>query len=321
MLKSLFDTLSVPTSYTKDNYETTKIFDSNHRLGKNFKGEPSILFKTNKNNFKNTDYLGKYIHLRFDIECNLKEGDKDINENYTIISCLAEDEQSKKIFLEVCETTYLEIGSEPSNSKIYDLTHSIIELFKGWSANKTDFLGLWGELFMIVSSDDQIKCLKAWHNHNNDKYDFYDDNSALEVKCTTKGERKHEFRHHQLMSNLSNHYIASILTKENYSKGLSVNDLFQKIMENKLDNLLIDKLKKVFFSIVQNIPESIINNYRYDYDFAKRNLMYFSVPEINTLENHDQSISNIKYTMDLSQKQNVDELGKDKFTSYLHFPS
>jgi len=83
----------------------------------------------------------------------------------------------------------------------------------------------------------------------------------------------------------------------------------------------MNKLKKVFFSIVQNIPESIINNYRYDYDFAKRNLMYFSVPEINTLENHDQSISNIKYTMDLSQKQNVDELGKDKFTSYLHFPS
>ena len=39
------------------------------------------------------------------------------------------------------------------------------------------------------------------------------------------------------------------------------------------------------------------------------------------LENKDEFITNINYTIDLSQKPSVDSLSKNKFTSYLHFPS
>ena len=67
---------------------------------------------------------------------------------------------------------------------------------------KKGFIGLWGELFLIVSSNNQVKVLEAWHNHAEDKYDFYDNNEALEVKCTTQGDRKHDFRHHQLVSKI-----------------------------------------------------------------------------------------------------------------------
>jgi len=49
--------------------------------------------------------------------------------------------------------------------------------------------------------------------------------------------------------------------------------------------------------------------------------LYFNVSDISTLSNLDQSITNIEYTMDLSQKQNLENLSKDKFTSYLHFPN
>ena len=47
--------------------------------------------------------------------------------------------------------------------------------------------------------------------------------------------------------------------------------------------------------------------------------MYFRVADISTLTNNDQSITNIKYTMDLSQKQNLGELPQNEFTSCLYF--
>jgi len=37
------------------------------------------------------------------------------------------------------------------------------------------------------------------------------------------------------------------------------------------------------------------------------------------LKNNDQSITNIKYTMDLSQKQNLSELPQNEFISCLYF--
>ena len=52
----------------------------------------------------------------------------------------------------------------------------------------------------------------------------------------------------------------------------------------------------------------------------QKNLLYFKVKGLSKLENSDDSISNISYTIDLSKKNSVENLSKDKFTSYLHFP-
>ena len=88
-----------------------------------------------------------------------------------------------------------------------------------------------------------------------------------------------------------------------------------------MDINLKDKVNKIYYKIVGNTPEEKLNEFKYDFEFAKKNLLYFKVSEISTLKNKDQSITDIEYKMDLSQKQSVDILSKDKFTSYLHFPN
>ena len=319
MLKRIFDGLDTPDSEKEDLYTTEKIFNKNHRIAKNFINQPSILFKTKKNTNTNTNYLGKNIFLRFDVPCTIADNKKTLSENYTILSCISEDKEIKKIFLEVCETTFSKISNEPDDNEIKSITESIIDLFKNLPDAKRGYIGLWGELFLIASSSNQLKILEAWHNHDEDKYDFYNDNQALEVKCTTQGYRKHHFRHHQLISKMDAHFIASVLTKENHSKGVSVNDLYKKIMKNKMDINLKDKLSKIYYKIVGKAPEDKLNEFKYDFEFAKKNLLYFKVSEISTLTNKDQSITEIEYLMDLSQKNNVDQLSDNKFTSYLHF--
>ena len=81
------------------------------------------------------------------------------------------------------------------------------------------------------------------------------------------------------------------------------------------------KLKSIYYKIIGKTPEEELIEYKYDFDFAKKNLLYFKVSGLSNLVNNDSSISDIKYSIDLSQKQSVDSLSKDKFTSYLHFPN
>ena len=69
------------------------------------------------------------------------------------------------------------------------------------------------------------------------------------------------------------------------------------------------------------MPEDKLDEFKYDFEFAKKNTLYYKVSEISTLVNNDQSITDIEYLMDLSQKNNVENFSEDKFISYLYFPN
>ena len=319
MLEEIFKKLETPSEKQEDIYKTELILGKYHRLGKNYKGQPSILINTKKNNESVAPYKGMSIRLRFNINCKIHEENE--KQNYTILSCISNDEQIIKIFLDICQTTISQLGKEPTPKEISEKTQMLIDLFKEMPNKLSSIVGLWGELFLIASSKNITKCLEAWHQHAEDKYDFYDNNEALEVKCTTQTDRKHKFKHDQLVSNLKDHYVASIMISDDPNKGLSVVDLYEDIKKRcKLDNLN-NKLKKIFFKIVGKTPYEELNEYRYSFDYSKKNLMYYKLKDISTLINEDDSVTDISYKVDLSRKKNVDELSKDKFTSYLHFPN
>ena len=319
MLEEIFKKLETPSEKQEDIYKTELILGKYHRLGKNYKGQPSILINTKKNNESVAPYRGMSIRLKFNINCKIHEENE--KQNYTILSCISNDEQIIKIFLDICQTTISQLGKEPTPKEISEKTQMLIDLFKEMPNKLSSIVGLWGELFLIASSKNITKCLEAWHQHAEDKYDFYDNNEALEVKCTTQTDRKHKFKHDQLVSNLKDHYVASIMISDDPNKGLSVVDLYEDIKKRcKLDNLN-NKLKKIFFKIVGKTPYEELNEYRYSFDYSKKNLMYYKLKDISTLVNKDDSVTDISYKVDLSRKKNVDELSKDKFTSYLHFPN
>jgi hypothetical protein len=200
MLEEIFKKLETPSEKQEDIYKTELILGKYHRLGKNYKGQPSILINTKKNNESVAPYRGMSIRLKFNINCKIHEENE--KQNYTILSCISNDEQIIKIFLDICQTTISQLGKEPTPKEISEKTQMLIDLFKEMPNKLSSIVGLWGELFLIASSKNITKCLEAWHQHAEDKYDFYDNNEALEVKCTTQTDRKHKFKHDQLVSNL-----------------------------------------------------------------------------------------------------------------------
>ena len=319
MYHDLFNKLTAPDSNNKDEYKSSKIPNTNHIIGKNFEGLPSILIKTKDQESIVSNYKGANILLRFNENCKIHEDN--MSSMFTILSCRSDDELTIKMFLDICETTIPQLNNEPSAEEIKKITNVIIELFKEISDKKRSIIGLWGELFLISSSSNKEKTLQAWHENPTDKYDFFDDNQALEVKCTSKTDRIHKFQHDQLLSEIKDHYIASIMVSENSNDGLSVLDLYEDIKKNKLPVNLINKLKKNFYRVVGSNPKEDLNEFKFDIDYSKKNLMYYKLKDINTLVNNDDSVTDISYNVDLSRKKNVDELSEDKFTSYLYFPS
>jgi hypothetical protein len=319
MYFNLFKQLSIPETNNDDEFKSTLIQNTKHRVAKNSKGLPSILINTKDSENLVSNYKGTNILLRFNENCKIHE-DK-TSSIFTILSCRSDDELTIKMFLDICETTIPQLKNEPSAEEIKKITNIIIELFREISDKKRSIIGLWGELFLISSSSNTEKTLQAWHENPTDKYDFFDNNEALEVKCTSKTDRIHKFQHDQLLSEIKDHYIASIMVSENPYDGLSVLDLYEDIKKNKLPINLINKLKKNFYRVLGSNPKEDLNEFKFDINYSKKNLMYYKLKDISTLVNDDDSVTDISYKVDLSKKKNVDELSKDKFTSYLHFPS
>jgi len=319
MYHDLFNKLSAPNTKNKDEYKSSKIPNTNHRIGKNFEELPSILIKTKDQESLVSNYKGANILLRFKESCKIHEDNT--SSIFTILSCRSNDELTIKMFLDICETTIPQLNNEPSAEEIKKITNVIIDLFREISDKKRSIIGLWGELFLIYSSSNTKKTLQAWHENPTDKYDFFDDNEALEVKCTSKTDRIHKFQHDQLLSEIKNHYIASIMVSENHNDGLSVLDLYEEIKKNELPLNLINKLKKNYYRVIGTNPKEDLDELKFDIDYSKKNLMYYKLKDVTSLTNDDDSITEISYKVDLSRKKNLDVLSKDKFTSYLHFPN
>ena len=96
------------------------------------------------------------------------------------------------------------------------------------NSSKTE-LGLWGELFVIETSNNKELLIDSWHKKSKQIIDFNDGNSKLEVKTTQRSERVHSFSLNQLETIKSySSLVYSIMTSE-IELGISVLDLYEKI--------------------------------------------------------------------------------------------
>ena len=82
-LEEIFKNLDAPDEEVDDVFKTELIFGKYHRIGKNYKGLPSILIFTKKDEKISTPYKRMNLRLRFNINCKIKE--KDQNQKYNFV--------------------------------------------------------------------------------------------------------------------------------------------------------------------------------------------------------------------------------------------
>ena len=220
------------------------------------------------------------------------------------------------------ENIILEIPNKVSQKQISELTRDIFDLFEKISKPSREILiGLWGELFTINSSKNVDTFVKAWHPETTDRFDFYSNNQALEIKTTTSNDRIHNFSYEQLNVGNEKLVVSSIMLRQNRD-GKSLEDLKNEILTQILNKNLKDQFELIYYKTTGEITQEDIEEYKFDYFYTKENIKYFDLINVPKLvEKPMTGVKKIKFQSDLTGIKSLNQFDEDSFYSYLYLES
>jgi len=287
--------------------------NSEHLIGIDNKGLVVVLINSIKP--KGVGQNLTNIIIEHDINCTIKLDDEKIIKKFTLIKCLSNQESIKELFLITLENILQTIPNEVSEKRIDELTVKLIKLFEKISNPKNiDLTGLWGELFIINFLRSTEILIQAWHSENNDLFDFFLNNIALEIKTTTKNDRKHTFKFEQLNSTSTNKIIIGSIMLKKSRIGVSLLDLKNKILK-KINNLeFSQKIKEIYALTIANKSQKDLDNEKYDYQYAVDNISFYdsqNVPRIKEAPMY--GVKNIKFESDLNGVKAITDFSNYEF--------
>ena len=135
-------------------------------------------------------------------------------------------------FLAVIANVVDVIGQAPEPGQVSIAMRRLVRLFDPSSTPRGSVIGLWGELLVLNSASDPNEMLDSWHSDVDDRFDFAAQGSRLEVKTTTRTERKHMFSLEQLLPvSGASTSVASVMTTETLA-GTTVQQLISDAEEH-----------------------------------------------------------------------------------------
>ena len=126
----------------------------------------------------------------------------------------------------------------------------------------------------------------------------------MEIKSTLKDVRIHHFKHEQLLSELYDIIIGSLLLRES-NMGISLYDLILKVKENAKNNY---KTLLYIENFIKNIPEEKLKDLRYDEIYLRDNMRFYRanmVPRFN--EKTPEGVSKAEYDSNLNNVESLSE--------------
>ena len=206
-------------------------------------GSPSILFSARADQ-KQRDIVFQLVSVQFSRQCKLILGDGEEKVGcFSLVTLEERDPDIVRAFLRLLEESFGGTQGGIRNEEIAKRILDLAGIFKALNEQRGDLIGLWGELFVILSSANIANAVSCWCYSKNAKFDFVSENFLLEVKTTLSPQRKHRFSYEQLRSRYAvDAYVASIALIE-IPRGRIVGQLIDEI-----SNILEDaKLRELFF--------------------------------------------------------------------------
>lgn len=201
-------------------------------------------------------------------------------------------------FIKLC-SIYSQNAQEISFKKFF---YSLINLFQFPKDQQfKNLLGLYGELKFIeyVYKELGFDISPQWHKDGSySKYDFTCKMANFEVKTIQSEELIVTIKHNQLFNEDKNYLV--VISAEKNNCGETVNQLIKKLQSaekfcnNYNFNFNIEKEKKRISPIEVN---TIL--------FTVKDICIYYASAINMFSNIPESITNLKYSLDLSLKKSV----------------
>lgn len=241
--------------------------DSPHKVGCSSEGYP-IFFIASSDNVRTSDIKLELFHVMFNRDCRIQNIEDLVTETarFNIFQLNSNNLDFQRYFFGVMSLVLQRLKSLPSTATLKSEISKIIRLFTENPKLSLDVIrGLWAELLVIERSSNPEYLIKAWHITPNEKYDFNDGVSKLEVKSTAGSERKHTFSLEQLNPEAETElFIASIFVLQT-GLGKSVFDLVDAITNRISDSEAIISLREIVLSTIgPHLDE--VNKLYFDYN-------------------------------------------------------
>lgn len=201
------------------------------------------------------------------------------------------------------------LGSSPAPGEVSRAMSRLLRLFAAPQGSRASELGVWGELLVMVESDDPAALIASWHARVDDRFDFSAEGARLEVKTTSLDRRVHQFSLPQLLPVGGVHqHVASLQTVET-NLGSSVADLVAQLSA-RLSNApsaqmrLLEQLSEVLGS---DWPRS--TRRRFDSQGASDSLRILPASEVPRVEPGPAEVLKVDLTVDVSR---VPPLGREE---------
>ncbi len=214
--------------------------------------------------------------------------------NSTIIILHSNNELEQNYFISIVSSIVHNVDLSDAGaishaiSSIADIFHSFDEPQHNTS------LGIWSELFIMDLCG--FSLIEKWRSEKYDLYDFQDNQTALEVKATSKETHSHYFSAGQL--NIPRNklvFVASILTKRD-DNDVTIGMLMHRILKliPSLSPLRQKLLVNIYSGLGKQSLEAMSIGYRFD--LAKNSLRFIEASVIPSIpERYHSDISNISF--------------------------
>ena len=246
------------------------------------------------------------LRFAFNKKCTFRNGDIIETRTVHLLTCKEKDEDKIIAFIRLTKAF---AQNERDNDQYYlaRLFSSISALFdKERRVSELELQGLFSELYTIIYfSEKSCDLSRFWQSRNMMKFDFsISEKKRLEIKSTLKGSRTHHFKHDQLLSELYDIRIISLLLRKN-DFGVSLEDLVETIREKWADNYAL--LMHIETSIA-HVDKDMLRGIKYDELYLKENMNYFDakdIPHFN--EKTPDGVFNAEYDCCLDTSPTVSE--------------
>ena len=297
----------------KSEYVVFPINDDSVLYGKDKEGNAVFIMRSHDKKQLPQCQETRSLKFFFNKKCILEENGNTQEEVAHVLICKSQTMEKLEAFIRL---TYAFSEQVDKDDQYYlpRLFSSLSGLFdRERTISEIELQGLFAELYVILFFEDNgCSIATYWQSQNKMKFDFsITDKKRIEIKSTLKSERVHHFRHEQLLSEIYDIRIASVMLQKN-DCGISILDVVERIRDiHKANYPLLLRIE----SITSQVEEIQLRSLRYDEKYIKQHIGFFDarkVPHFN--EKSPEGVFNAEYDCSF---ENIDKLCFDEVVSWI----
>ena len=292
-----------------ENYLVFQVETSNCFFGKDSDGNVVFMMNSLSPKIPSIQQETKSLKFIFNKKCILQFGGSKKTEVMHVLTCKDKETEKIRAFIRLTKSfSFSDTG--PDQYYLAKLFSSISALFdKQRQVSEIEMQSLFAELYTILHLRSAgCDIAKYWQSRNKMKFDFsIDAKRRIEIKSTLKSERIHHFRHDQLLSELYDIKVVSILLRKN-DCGVSLGDVVEQMREIFANDFA---LMLHIENTISQIDDDYLYGVKYDELYLKNNIRFFDakdIPHFN--EKSPDGVFNAEYdcNLEMARQISMDEM-------------